>query len=75
MPHPPAPALTVTDANAAGLPVTERQPADIGDADVIMRAAVGSGGAVQTLAVADPVIACAFQLLRLSVISLWPTTA
>jgi hypothetical protein len=73
MPHPPALFPTVSDANAAGLPVAGRQPADIGGAEVIMRATVGSSGAVQVLAVADPGIAWAFQLLRLSVISQCPT--
>jgi hypothetical protein len=72
MPHPTALLLTVNEANEAGLPVAERLPAHVGDGEVIMRAAVGSGDAVQALALADPGVALAFQLLRLRVISQCP---
>jgi hypothetical protein len=51
-----------------GRPSRPLSHSDIDDAEVIMRAAVGSGGAVQALAVADPGIA-----FRLRVISQCPT--
>jgi hypothetical protein len=51
-----------------GRPSRPLSHSDIDDAEVILRAAVGSGGAVQALVVADPGIA-----FRLCVISQCPT--